>query len=175
MTIRKILRMGHPLLRKKSQPLTDEEITSTETQQLLDDMLETMHEYDGIGLAAPQIGVLKRVAIVGIEKNSSRYKNAPPYEMITVINPVIHVLGNSKQCFNERCLSVPGLSGHVERPDHIRLEYKDIMGEQNTIEVQGFPATVFQHEIDHLDGILYVDRMKDLSTLSFVEEHENIP
>ena len=110
---------------------------------MLDDMLETMHKYDGIGLAAPQIGVLKRVALVGIEKDNPRYKNAPPYEMITIINPVIHVLGNSKQRFGESCLSVPGLVGEVERPDHIRVEYRDTEGQNNIIEVRGFPATVF--------------------------------
>ena len=172
MTIRKILRMGHPLLRKKSQPLEPHEIASSQTKELLQDMLDTMRARDGIGLAAPQIGVLKRVALVGIEEDNPRYRNAPPYRLITVINPVIHVLGNSKQTFNERCLSVPGLCGDVERPDRIRVEYRDTDGSPNTLEVSGLPATVFQHEIDHLDGILYVDRMSDMTTLGFVEERE---
>ena len=169
MSIQKVLRMGHPLLRQPSLPLPPEEIASDETRRLLVDMLETMQARDGIGIAAPQIGVLKRVALIGIEKDNPRYKDAPPYDLITVINPVIHILGNSRQSFVERCLSVPGLSGEVVRPDHIRVDYLDESGNRRSIEAKGLPATVFQHEIDHLDGILYVDRMKDLATLSFDE------
>ena len=109
------------------------------------------------------------MALIGIEKNNPRYKDAPPYELITVINPLIHVLDDSKQSFIERCLSVPGLSGEVVRPQHIRVDYLDTEGEKQSIEAKGLPATVFQHEIDHLDGILYVDRMQDLKTLRFDE------
>ena len=164
--------MGHPLLRKKSQPIPPEEIASPETQKLLGDMLETMHAYNGIGIAAPQVGVLKRVALIGIEKDNPRYKNAPPYDLITAINPTIRFLDNTKQSFNERCLSLPGLCGEVERPHHIQVSYLDVEGKQNTLEAKGLPATVFQHEIDHLDGILYIDRMSDLTTLGFLEESE---
>ena len=167
--IQKVLRMGHPLLRQKSLPLTPEEIASDETRQLLADMLETMRAHNGIGIAAPQIGILKRVALIGIEEDNPRYKGAPPYQLITVINPVIHVLGDSQQRFEERCLSVPGLSGEVERPDHIRVDYLDAEGNKQSIEAEGLPATVFQHEIDHLDGVLYVDRLVDITTLGFVE------
>ena len=170
MTIRKILRMGHPLLRQASLPLASEEITSAQTEQLLVDMLETMRTNDGIGIAAPQIGVLKRVALIGIEEDNPRYQNAPPYRLITVINPVIQVIGQSRQSFQESCLSVPGLSGKVERPAHIRVDYRDETGKEQTIEAQGLPATVFQHEIDHLDGILYVDRIEDMKTFGFVEK-----
>ena len=162
--------MGHPLLRQKSLSVPPQDITSPAMQQLLEDMLETMHAANGIGIAAPQIGILKRVALVGIEEDNPRYKNAPPYDLITVINPVIHVLGNSKQRFEERCLSVPGLSGEVERPDHIRVDYLDAEGKEQSIQAKGLPATVFQHEIDHLDGILYVERIKNLKTLSFVDD-----
>ena len=172
MAVHKVLRMGHPLLRQKSLPLAPEEVSSPETRQLLEDMLETMRANNGIGIAAPQIGVLKRVALIGIEEDSPRYENAPPYNLVTVINPIIHVLGQSRQRFEERCLSVPGLYGEVERPDHIRVDYLDAEGKQKTLEAQGLPATVFQHEIDHLNGILYVDRIEDMATFGFVEEHQ---
>ena len=107
MTVREILRMGHPLLRQKSRPLTPEEIISSETRQLLTDMLETMYAHDGIGIAAPQIGILKQVALIGIEKDNPRYENAPPYDLVTVINPVIHVLGSipSTALSNDACPS----------------------------------------------------------------------
>lgn len=170
MSIKKVMRMGNPILRQCAQTLSKEEILAESTQKLVQDLLETMEVEQGIGIAAPQIGVSKQVAIVGIPEENSRYPQSESSPLVVVINPVITILDDTTQGFWEGCLSVPGLRGYVERPRKVQIDYMDLNAQPQTIIAEGFLATVFQHELDHLFGKLYVDRITDLTKLSYMEE-----
>ena len=170
MAVRKIIRMGHPTLRKPSRELTDEEIGSAEIANLVEDMVDTLHDYGGIGLAAPQIDEPIRLAIIEIPGGESRYGELAPMPLSVFANPRIEVLDTATAGYWEGCLSVPGLRGFVERPQHIRVTATDLSGSPIELTLQGFPATVFQHEFDHLDGRLYVDLIEDPRKLVFEEE-----
>lgn len=172
MAKRDVIRMGHPTLKKEADQVSLSEINSPEFKQLLVDLYDTMKEYGGIGIAAPQINVSKKVALIEIPAQSSRYGELEASPLLTIINPTIKYLTDEKQGFFEGCLSVPGLRGFVERPKKIEVHYFDENGTEKTIEVEGFLATVFQHELDHLFGKLYVERMTDMSKLSFIEEFD---
>lgn len=182
MAIRKIARMGHPVLREIARELSKEEILSPAFKVLLQDMVETMHDYGGIGLAAPQIYESISVAIVDYQEDHPRYadqtKNsetvADSLPFTIIINPKITVLDETEQKFWEGCLSVPELRGLVSRPRKIRVEYLDVKAKPKSVTVEGFLATVFQHEIDHLLGVVYVDRVKmeiGKTNLAFNEEY----
>ncbi len=171
MAVRKVVRMGHPVLRQPAEPLDRAAIASEETRRLIVDMIDTLHDYGGIGLAAPQVAEPVRLAIVEIPESGSRYGEIPGMPLTIFINPTITVLDDSEtQGFWEGCLSVPGLRGYVERPQHVRVDYLDIEGEEQSLTLTGFLATVFQHEFDHLDGKLYIDRLNDMRLLAFEEE-----
>lgn len=171
MAVRKVVRMGHPVLRRPAEPLPREAIGSEETRRLIADMIDTLHDYGGIGLAAPQVAEPVRLAIVEIPESGSRYGELPGMPLTVFINPAITVLDADRtKGFWEGCLSVPGLRGFVERPQHIRVDYLDLDGEAQALELSGFLATVFQHEFDHLDGKLYIDRLSDTRLLAFEEE-----
>lgn len=172
MAVREIIRMGHPTLRTPARPLTDAEITSRDTRRLMDDMIDTLHHAGGIGLAAPQIDVPVRLAIIEIDPEASRYGDIPPMPLTVFVNPRIEVVDEASAGFWEGCLSVPGLRGWVERPQHVRVRARDLEGAPLELELRGFLATVFQHEFDHLDGRLYIDRMTDPTRLMFEEEFE---
>jgi len=173
MAVRRIIKMGHPHLRRVAMPLPLSELGSPEFARLLSDMADTLHDYGGVGLAAPQIDVNLRVAIIEIGATPSRYGELEPIELTAFINPVIQVLTPTPVAgFWEGCLSVPGLRGFVERPQHIAVDYIDIDGVEQRIELRDFHATVFQHEFDHLDGRLYVDQVKDPALLMFEEALE---
>ena len=165
--IRPILRMGDPRLLQVSRPVT--QFDTPDLHALLADMFETMHAADGAGLAAPQIGVPLRVVIFGFEDNQ-RYPDAPPIPPTVLINPAIEPLSAVLEDGWEGCLSVPGLRGMV--PRHVRLRYSgyDAKGEHFTREVEGFHARVVQHECDHLDGILYPMRIRDMRSFGFLQE-----
>ena len=163
--------MGDPLLRQMSRRMSADEINGAETLQLVDDMVDTLHDYGGIGLAAPQVGVPVRLAIIEIEGGSTRYGELDAMPLTVFVNPEIEVLGSDSAGYWEGCLSVPGLRGFVERSQHVRVRYTTIAGDAAELELQGFSATVFQHEFDHLDGKLFVDRMTDMSLLSFEDEY----
>ena len=171
MAERKIIKMGNPLLRQSAIPLTEDEILSEETQDLIEEMREIMKEADGIGLAAPQIGISKHLAIIEISEDSERYPDSVETRLIVFINAQIKVLDEEKQGFWEGCLSVPGIRGFVERPRKIRIDYLNEKAEEVSIIAEDFLATVFQHEIDHLNGILYIDRVTDTTKLSYNEEY----
>ena len=181
MSIQEVIKMGHPTLRLKAQPVPLEEIQTEAFRSLVNDMFETMEEQEGIGIAAPQINVSKQVAIVGIPTDNPRYEEQmdeqegdeeeDPFEAIVIINPVIKPQGDTILGFWEGCLSVPGLRGYVERPDHIITEFYDMEGKKQELELKGFPAIVFQHECDHLEGKLYVDRITDITKLSYIDEY----
>jgi len=170
MAVRRIIRMGHPGLRQPARDLTSDELSSLTVRDLVDDMVDTLHDYGGIGLAAPQINEPVRLAIIEIPGGPSRYGDIPEMPLSVFANPRIEVLNPATAGFWEGCLSVPGLRGWVERPQHIRVRAVDLDGTPIELVLEGFPATVFQHEFDHLDGRLYIDRITDTSRLMFEEE-----
>lgn len=170
MAVKKVVRMGHPVLRETAKPLSPEEILSDETKQLIQDLFDTMEAEDGIGIAAPQIGVSKQIALVGVPEDSERYPESDETPLYVVINPEISVVDETPQGFWEGCLSVPGLRGYVERPRKVRVDFTNQNGEKESLTLDDFNATVFQHELDHLFGILYVDRVKDTKQLMYTEE-----
>jgi peptide deformylase len=169
--IKEICRMGNPILRKKTKNITKDYLLSDEFDQLLSDLLDSMRHYGGIGIAAPQIGVDLQVAIIQLE-GLNRYGEEINLPLTAFINPEIEFLTNEEQGFWEGCLSVPGLRGFVERPKKIKVSYLDRAGKSQELVAEGFLATVLQHELDHLNGILYIDRIKDPTLLSYQEEFE---
>ena len=170
MSIREIVKMGNPVLREVAEDFSVEEIKSTETKDLLEDMWDSLEASGGIGLAAPQIGISKQLAIIKLSSESDRYPDMEDSETYVIFNPKISVIDDKEQGFWEGCLSIPGLRGYVERPRKIRVDFLDENAAQKSIEIENFLATVFQHEIDHLYGTLYVEKMKDITTLTFEEE-----
>jgi peptide deformylase len=169
MAILKVARLGHPVLRQPAKPVPPELIRSAEIQRFIDDMIETMREYDGAGLAANQVHALRQIAVIEVQKNP-RYPDAPEVPLTVVINPVVTALAEETEDGWEGCLSVPDMRGVVPRYTSVRLEYLDRDGQRVEVVAKDFFARVIQHETDHLDGIVYVDRMRDLSTLSFIAE-----
>lgn len=170
MSAQTVIRMGHPTLRQVAQRVTAEEIDSPEFKQLLVDLYDTMKIEGGIGIAAPQINISKQVCLIELPANSERYGTLLASPLYIIINPIITIVDQSHQGFWEGCLSVPGLRGFVERPRKISIEYMDENGQTKKIVVEDFLATVFQHELDHLFGKLYIDRITDFSKLSYLEE-----
>ena len=171
MAVRKIIRMGHPTLRQRARELTLDDLRNRELARLVVDMVDTLHDYGGIGLAAPQVNEPVRLAIIEIGGGRSRYGEIPALPLTVFVNPTIEVVNPATAGYWEGCLSVPGLRGFVERPQHVRVVHQDLKGAKHTIELEGFLATVFQHEFDHLDGKLYLDRVKDPSKLAYDEEY----
>jgi peptide deformylase len=166
MAIKRVLKMGDPLLYRKADPV--EQFDTPELQALLTDMFDTMAALNGAGLAAPQIGVSKRVVIFGFEANP-RYPDAEPVPQTVLINPMIEVIGEETEEDWEGCLSVPGLRGLVKRYANIRYRGQDQQGKPIDRTVSGFHARVVQHECDHLDGVLYPMRLKDIRHMGFEE------
>jgi len=174
MSILKLSRMGNPILRAVARLVDDP--TSAEIRQLVGDMVETMIDAGGVGLAAPQVHVTQRVIIFCVP--ASRVTGDPddqPVDLTAIVNPVIEPLDDEVELGFEGCLSIPGLRGAVPRFRRIRYAGFDIDGERVERVVTGFHARVLQHEVDHLDGVLYPERMTDLRLLSFVEEAERYP
>ena len=171
MAIQNILKMGHPVLRRCARELSQDEILSDKTAELISDMTETMRDANGIGLAAPQVGSSIQLAIIEIPEDSARYPDAPEFGFGIYINPKIKIIDPTPFGSWEGCLSVPGLRGFVERPQKIEVSYMDETANSHTIEVEGFVATVFQHEFDHLDGVLFVDKLRSSLEFSFTEEY----
>ena len=169
MAILKVARLGHPVLRKVAAPIPPREIRSPEVQRLIDDMVETMREYNGAGLAANQVHVLKQVCVIEVNGNP-RYPEAPNVPLTILINPVVTPLAAEMDEGWEGCLSVPDMRGMVPRYTAVRLEAYDRMGKKLDVVAKEFFARVIQHETDHLNGIVYVDRMKDLGTLTHLTE-----
>jgi peptide deformylase len=170
MTIKSIIKMGHPALKRVADLITQEEFNSDELKDLIADLYETMKIEKGIGIAAPQIAISKQVALIELPEDSERYGILENTPLLTIINPIITILDSTLQGYWEGCLSVPGLKGHVERPRKIRVDYFDETGRYQTITSEGFLATVFQHELDHLFGYLYVERMSNLAKLAYLDE-----
>jgi peptide deformylase len=169
MAILKVARLGHPVLRQPARPVPPEQIQSPEIQRFIDDMVETMREYDGAGLAANQVHALRQIAVIEVQKNP-RYPDAPEIPLTVVINPVVTPVVEDKEDGWEGCLSVPDMRGVVPRFTAVRLECLDREGTRVDLVAKDFFARVIQHETDHLNGIVYVDRITDMRTLSHVAE-----
>jgi len=169
MAILKVARLGHPILRQTARPLGLDELRSEHTQRLIDDMVETMREYDGAGLAANQVHALIQIAVIEVQANP-RYPDAPQIPLMVVVNPVVTPLTDEMEDGWEGCLSVPDMRGMVPRFTAVRLQCLDRLGGQVDLVAKDFFARVIQHETDHLFGTVYVDRMRDLATLSHLAE-----
>ncbi len=167
MAIRPILRIGDPRLREVAKPV--DAFDTPELHELIEDMFDTMQAADGAGLAATQIGVLKRVMIFGVESNP-RYPDVEPLPMTVLINPEYSVVSDEVAGFWEGCLSVPGMRGYVERCARIEYRGFDQYGMLLEREADGFEAVVFQHEVDHLNGVLYPDRISEPEKFGYTEE-----
>jgi peptide deformylase len=168
MSILKVARIGHPAVRARAVDVAPERITAPETQRLIDDMVETMHEYDGVGLAAPQVHVGLRLAVIEVSEEDDRTDAAVP--LMVLVNPVVRPIGDQKVVGWEGCLSIPDLRGKVPRLRRLELQALDRTGKPYQLEASDFLARVIQHECDHLDGSVYLDRMKDARSLSFIDE-----
>ena len=180
MAIRKVARLGHPVLRAPCRALTRPEIRSPAARRLVRDLRETMEEYAGVGLAAPQVHEPVRLAVIELDREdverdldgAGGKRGKGDRVSFTVFNPRTTVLDPSPAGFWEGCLSVPGMRGYVERPRRVRVDYLDEAAKPAQVVAEGFLATVFQHELDHLDGVLYVDRLADPRRFAFNEEFD---
>ncbi|MBI3815702.1 MAG: peptide deformylase [Nitrospinae bacterium] len=171
MSILKVARLGNPVLRQTAATLTAEEINSLYVQKLIDDMVETMREYEGVGLAAPQVHESKQIVVIE-SAGSIRYSEAPNIPLTILINPVISYYSEEKADGWEGCLSVGDFRGVVPRSTSVKVDTLNRKGKKVSIDASGFFAIALQHEIDHLNGIVFLDRMKDLKNLSFLKEYE---
>ena len=173
MAILKIARMGHPVLRRRAEPVPDP--AAPEIRALIEDMIETMEDAHGAGLAAPQVHVPLRVVVFHVPEPRAQREGEAAVPLTVLINPEITPLTDEQAQGWEACLSVPGLAGVVPRLTRIRYAGFSPDGERIEREAEGFHARVVQHECDHLDGILYPQRMTDLSLLVFAEEMRHAP
>jgi len=170
MSILKVARIGHPVVRAAAEPLTKRAFRDPSFQKLIDDMRETLYEYEGVGLAAPQVHEGLRLAVIEVPGSDERSAAEVPFMVLA--NPVVTPLGEEQETGWEGCLSVPDLRGLVPRHKRVRLEALDRQGKPYSLEAQDFFARVIQHECDHLDGRVYLDRMRDMRTLTFIKEFE---
>ena len=168
MSILKVARMGHPVLRAKARAMDRSDIRSAPVQKLIDDMMETMAEYHGVGLAAPQVHQGLRLFVASLNASDDEEETDEP---IVVINPEIGVVGNEVFEDWEGCLSIPEIRGRVPRARQITVRALNRQGERIELDAHDFPARVIQHETDHLDGILFFDRMRTLESLTFLDEY----
>jgi peptide deformylase len=157
-SVREVVAIGDPVLRQRSRELSADEIASPEIQQLIDDMIETKRAVHGAGIAANQVGEAVRVALVEVEEGNPRYPYKPPEPLTVMINPTLEPVGEEMVEINEGCLSVPDLRGSLGRHLEVRVRYLDRHGAEQEVVKRGLTAGSFQHEVDHLDGILFVDR-----------------
>lgn len=164
MSILKVSRMGHPVLRKRARPVEKSEIKDPRFQKFLDDMIATMHEYSGVGLAGPQVHEGLRVFVAMLDSDDDA-------EASVLINPVITPVENRVVEGWEGCLSIPEVRGRVPRSQKIVVKALDRHGRGLEIEAEDFPARVIQHETDHLDGVLFLDRMSSLNSLTYLDEY----
>ncbi|CAB4362235.1 MAG: peptide deformylase [Actinobacteria bacterium] len=171
MAVRDILHVGNPLLREISREVTREELASPQMQQLIDDLIDTMHAANGAGIAAPQVGELVRIATVEVNQNP-RYPYKPPIPLTIVVNPIIEAIDDEQFQNMEGCLSVPNMRGRVTRWVNVRLRYWDRHGVEHDEVRRGLAASTFQHECDHLDGQLFLDKVDDPRSLTTWEMFE---
>jgi len=172
MSILKVAQMGHPVLRTKARAIAPADFKHPALQNLIDDMLDTMAEYHGVGLAAPQIHESLRLFVGVLDSAKPEAgKDAPDSEPMAIINPEITPVGDETIEDWEGCLSIPDIRGRVPRAREIRLRGLNRDGERLDMMLRDFPARVAQHETDHLDGILFFDRMRTFESLTFLDEY----
>jgi peptide deformylase len=164
MSILKVARMGHPVLRQTARSITPSDLKDPMMQRLINDMIDTMHEYNGVGLAAPQIHEDLRLFVALLDSD-------PDSEAFVVVNPEIIPLSENKADGWEGCLSIPDIRGMVPRYTEILVRALDRTGKKVELTLKGFPARVAQHETDHLDGVLFFDRMTSMQSLTYLEEY----
>jgi peptide deformylase len=165
MSVQEVLRMGHPILCQIARPVRD--VRTAEIQQLIDDLRDTMHFCNGAGLAAPQIGQSLQVVIYGTGRPNPRYPEAP---IIVLINPRLEPIGTEMESGWEGCLSVPGLRGEVRRWKQLRIQALDSSGQEFERVLEGFEARVVQHECDHLNGVLFPQKLTSIQHFGYIEE-----
>jgi peptide deformylase len=170
LSVREIRTIGDPVLRQRAREVTREELASAAIQELIDDLIETKRARHGAGLAANQVGEALRIAVVEVEPGNPRYPYKPPFPLTVLVNPTLEPLGE-EVLINEGCLSVPGLRGEVPRRLAVRARYLDRDGVEREQVVRGLAAGTFQHEVDHLDGVLFLDRA-DSRTLATWQQWE---
>jgi len=171
MAILKVARLGHPVLRKKAEEVNPSAVRTEAFQKFIDDMIDTMHDYDGVGIAAPQVHVSLQIFVCEVKRNA-RYPDAPDIPLTVVINPALKDLSQTRVDLWEGCLSIPGMRGLVPRYDYLVCEGLDRAGAPVSLQASGFFARILQHEWDHLQGGVYLDRMPDMKTLAHLEEFE---
>jgi peptide deformylase len=171
-SVLEIAQVGHPVLRERAHEITAEELRSPEVQRLIDDMIETKRAATGAGLAANQVFDTRRIAVVEVEPGNPRYPYKPPIPLCVMINPVLEPAGEETAEINEGCLSVPDLRGTVDRLVAVRVRYLDRDGVEHDEVRRGLTAGTFQHEVDHLDGVLFLDRVRDPATFSTWEQFD---
>ena len=165
MSILKVARMGHPVLRQRARPLDKADTRRPPVQKLIDDMIETMYEYHGVGLAAPQVHESLRIFVAMLDDEPDAKSEA-----VVLVNPEIVSNGTGTEEGWEGCLSIPDIRGMVPRHLDINLRALDRHGKAMEMRLKNFPARVAQHETDHLDGVLFFDRMRSMETLTFLDE-----
>jgi peptide deformylase len=173
-SVRQVVEIGDPVLRQRARELSREEISSPEIQELIDDLIETKRATNGAGIAANQVGEPVRVAIVEVEEGNPRYPYKPPVPLTVIINPTLEPVGEELIEINEGCLSVPDLRGSLQRHLAIRVRYLDREGTEHEEVKRGLTAGTYQHEVDHLDGVLFVDRAdpRTFATWEQFERHQ---
>lgn len=167
MSILKVARLGHPVLRQKASDVEIKDIRAGKFRALVDDMIETMHAYEGVGLAGPQVHVPLRIFVFEVEERVARRRGVKSIGVGVFFNATYEPVGTETITDWEGCLSVPFLGGEVSRYKRLRLRGIDHEGEEADIEIEDFTARIFQHEVDHTDGHVYLDRMPDLTTLGY--------
>jgi len=173
MSLLKVARMGHPVLRKTARAVDPSELRSAAVQQLIDDMVETMHESRGIGLAAPQVHADLRLFVAALLGESDGDEDDPrDIKVVAFVNPEIRAVGSEIVEDWEGCLSIPDVRALVPRPRRIRIQGLDREGRRMEFALQDYAGRVMQHEYDHLDGVLFLDRVKRLESMTFTEEFE---
>jgi peptide deformylase len=172
MSIREIATIGHPVLRERAREVTEEELRTPEVQRLIDDMIETMRAASGAGIAANQVHETLRIAVVEVRQPNPRYPYKPAVPLTVIVNPELEPLDEETAEINEGCLSVPDLRGTVDRHVNVRVRYLDRDGAPHEEVRRGLTAGTFQHEVDHLDGILFLDRVRDPATYTTWEQFD---
>jgi len=168
-TIRRITEIGNPVLRITSMPVAEDDFGTEPLIGFVQDLVDTMRDYDGVGIAAPQVGVPARIFAIEVRAPDAA-RDAEPFPLTVVANPVLELLEEPVHPGWEGCLSVDGLRGVVPRARHARLSGRSVSGGSIVLDLIGFPAVIAQHENDHLDGVVYLDRMPDLQSLATVRE-----
>ena len=167
MSILKVSRLGHPVLRERASDVEIKDIKAGKFRALIDDMVETMHAYEGVGLAGPQVHLPLRIFVFEVQERVAKRRGVKSVGVGAIFNAVYEPIGDETITDWEGCLSVPFLGGEVTRHKRLRLRGLDHDGDPLDVEVEDFTARIFQHEVDHTDGHVYLDRMKDLTTLGY--------